>query len=241
MTDTSPCLADRVLVVMAKAPRAGRVKTRLSSKYPVTVIVELYRCLLADTLTLGLSIPNTQLAVMAPPEDLDEVAALLPAGVRGIAQHGTGLADALASVFDTFTADRPRRVIAFNSDSPHLPASVLDDAFAVLLTHDLVAGPTEDGGYYLVGATAPHATLFDPCPLSTSGALAALLANARSKDLTYRLTREWFDVDVASDLARLAAALRLNPSAAPRTAAHLHSWSDRATSQVAPVAGSDVP
>lgn len=230
MTDTLARLADRVLVVMAKAPRAGRVKTRLSSQYPVQVIVELYRCMLVDTLALGVSIPDTQVAVMAPLEDLGEFTGLLPAGVPVIAQQGTGLADALGSVFDTFTADRPRRVIAFNSDSPHLPADVLDDAFATLLTHDLVAGPSDDGGYYLVGATAAHAKLFDPNPLSTTGALAALLANARSKDLTYGLTREWFDVDVASDLARLAEALRRDPAAAPRTAAHLRSWPDRVRS-----------
>ncbi len=231
--------ADRVLVVMAKAPRAGRVKTRLSNEYPATVVVELYRCLLQDTLALAASIADTEVAVMAPPEDLEELAALLPAGVIGTPQRGTGLADALSSVFEAFTADRQRRVVAFNSDSPHLPPTVLDDAFAVLLTHDLVAGPTDDGGYYLVGATAPHANLFDPSPLGTSGALAALLANARSKQLTYALTRDWFDVDLASDLARLAEALGRDPSAAPRTAAYLRSWPERDRSQAPRASGSD--
>ena len=233
MTDRSATAAHRVLVVMAKAPRVGHVKTRLAGEYPVGSIVDLYRCLLDDTLALGSSIPNTQVAVMAPQEDLHELAALLPAGVSGVAQQGRGLAAALTSVFATFTCEGLRRVIAFNSDSPHLPPRVLDEAFAALLTDDLVAGPTEDGGYYLVGATAPHAGLFDPTPMGTDSALASLLANARARGLTYRLTEEWFDVDVASDLPRLAEALRRDPSAAPRTAALLRSWSDRAVTNPA--------
>jgi len=233
VTDRSAAAADRVLVVMAKAPRPGHVKTRLSGEYPVASIVELYRCLLNDTLALGLSIPNTQVAVMAPQEDLHELATLLPAGVSGLAQQGCGLAAALTSVFDTFTREGRRRVIAFDSDSPHLPPRVLDDAFEALLTDDLVAGPTDDGGYYLVGATAAHAGLFDPAPMGTKTALQSLLANARAQGLTYRLTEEWFDVDVASDLSRLAEALRRDSSAAPRTAALLRSWSDRAVTSPA--------
>jgi len=124
-------------------------------------------------------------------------------------------------------------VIAFDSDSPHLPPRVLDDAFEALLTNDLVAGPTDDGGYYLVGATAAHAGLFDPAPMGTKTALQSLLAHARAQGLTYRLTEEWFDVDVASDLSRLAEALRRDWSAAPRTAALLRSWSDRAVTSPA--------
>lgn len=236
---TSADVAHRVLVVMAKAPRPGRVKTRLSGEYPVGAIVELYRCLLDDTLALGLSLQDTQVAVMAPPEDRDELAALLPAGVRCVAQQGIGLAAALTSVFAVFTLEqsrtpeRSRRVIAFNSDSPHLPRRALDEAFAALLTHDLVVGPTGDGGYYLVGATAPHAGLFHPAPMGTGSALESLLANARASGLTYRLTQEWFDVDVAGDLTRLAEALRRDPSASPRTAALLRSWSDRPGTDVA--------
>jgi rSAM/selenodomain-associated transferase 1 len=239
VTDAWTKVAHQVLVVMAKAPRPGRVKTRLTGEYPVGAIVELYRCLLDDTLALGLSIPNTQVAVMAPPEDLHELATLCPAGVRGVAQQGSGLAAALTSVFATFTAEGSRRVVAFNSDSPHLPRRVLDEAFAALLTHDLVAGPTDDGGYYLVGATSPHAGLFDPAPMGTESALESLLANARAKGLTYRLTEEWFDVDVASDLPRFAEALRRDPSAAPRTAALLRSWSNQAGADAARGSGPD--
>lgn len=224
MTGSPANVADRVLVVMAKAPRAGRVKTRLSGAYAAAAIVELYRCLLDDTLALALSIPDTHVAVMAPAEDVGELAAVLPPGVRVVAQHGRGLAAALTSVFVMFSTARPRPVVAFNSDSPHLPRRALENAFAALLTHDLVVGPTDDGGYYLVGATSPHPGLFDPVPMGTASACDSLLANARAQRLTSALTQEWFDVDVAGDLRRLAETLGRDPAASPRTAALLRSW-----------------
>lgn len=232
---------DRVLVVMAKAPRPGRVKTRLSATYSSAAIVDLYRCLLSDTLALGLSLDDTAVAVMAPAGDLDDLMPLLPPLVTAVAQEGAGLAAALASVFATFTRDRPRRVLAFNSDSPHLPARLLDDAFEALSTHDVVAGPTDDGGYYLVGATASHDGLFDPLPMGTGGALASLASNAAALQLTLRLTGEWFDVDVAGDLERLAAMLREDRSLAPRTAACLQWWSLSGAQTTAQPSRQDTP
>lgn len=232
---------DRVLVVMAKAPRPGRVKTRLSASYPADATVDLYRCLLSDTLDLGLSLEDTAVAIMAPADDLDDLVPLLPPSVTAVAQEGTGLAAALASVFSAFTRDRPRRVLAFNSDSPHLPGRLLEDAFDALLTHDVVAGPTDDGGYYLVGATASHEGLFDPVPMGTGGALASLGSNAAALGLTLQLTGEWFDVDVAGDLERLAVMLRQDPSLAPKTAACLQSWSLAGQPTVAQPTSQDAP
>ncbi len=232
---------DRVLVVMAKAPRPGRVKTRLSASYPGAATVVLYRCLLSDTLDLGLSLEHTAVAIMAPAEDLDDLVPLLPPSVTAVAQEGTGLAAALASVFATFTRDRPQRVLAFNSDSPHLPGRLLEDAFDALLTHDVVAGPTDDGGYYLVGATASHESLFDPVPMGTGGALASLASNAAALGLTLQLTGAWFDVDVADDLERLAAMLRQDPSLAPNTAACLQSWALAGQPTVAQPTSQDAP
>lgn len=215
---------ERVLVVMAKAPRPGRVKTRLAATLPAAATVECYRALLEDTLALGLALDDTRVAVMAPPEDLDALRPLLPPPVEAVAQQGRGLADALASVFATFTRDRPRRVIAFNSDSPHLPPQLLDAAFDALRSHDIVTGPTDDGGYYLVGATASHEGLFEPAPMGTGGALASLLARAAARQLSHASVAPWFDVDVAGDLARLADVLRRDPAAAPRTARWLAAW-----------------
>ena len=226
---------DCMLVIMAKAPKPGRVKTRLAQSFPLTAVTAFYRCLLDDTMTLARSLGNVEVAIMCPGSDLDELACLAGEQMCVVAQKGEGLAAGLTSVFAHFAAGH-RRVIAFNSDSPHLPASVLEDAFKVLAAHDIVIGPTHDGGYYLIGAKATHPALFENDGMGTTNALEALLARARTLALSVGFTAPFYDIDVASDLARLAAELRLAPARAPRTAAWLTEW-DHAVPQLRPDTG----
>jgi glycosyltransferase A (GT-A) superfamily protein (DUF2064 family) len=127
-------------------------------------------------------------------------------------------------VFAHFAEGHQRRTIAFNSDSPHLPRSVLEDAFETLAAHDVVVGPTHDGGYYLVGAKAFHPTLFGRDGIGTSSALERLLSRARALELSVGFADPFYDIDVADDLTRLAAELRLAPIRAPRTARWLKEW-----------------
>src|SRR5215469_13555216 len=105
-----------------------------------------------------------------------------------------------ASVFQHFASPGHHDVIAFNSDSPHLPASALEAAFDVLETCDLVVGPTQDGGYYLVGASASYPGLFSNTGMGTANALEALLRHARELGLSVQLLDPFYDIDVASDL-----------------------------------------
>jgi rSAM/selenodomain-associated transferase 1 len=216
--------SDRILVVMAKAPRPGAVKTRLIPSLPGEAVTAFYRCLLDDTLSLARSLPGVEVAVMCPEPDVNELALLAGNDVSVVAQTSEGLAAGLTSVFAHFTDKDQRRVIAFNSDSPHLPASVLEDAFETLAAHDVVVGPTHDGGYYLVGAKAEHPTLFARDGMGTNSALDMLLSRARSLGLSVGFAEPFYDVDVADDLTRLAAELRQDPTRAPRTARWLKEW-----------------
>ncbi|HEU4383533.1 MAG TPA: DUF2064 domain-containing protein [Anaeromyxobacteraceae bacterium] len=213
--------APRALVVMAKAPRKGHAKTRLDGAVPD--VVRLSECMLRDTLDLARSLGGVQVAVMCPPQDVGPLSALLP-GVELVAQQGTGLAAALASAFSHFVGAGFSRVIALDADSPHLPASVVREAFARLDESDLVVGPTEDGGYYLVGASASHPGLFEEAPLGTASAYEALWLTARARGLSVAAAPVWYDVDVAADLLRLGRDLGAEPARAPRTAALLASW-----------------
>ena len=214
------------LVVMAKAPRPGMVKTRLAQSLPVEAVTELYGCFLNDTMALARSLDTVDVAIMCPAPDVDELTRLAQIqGVVGVvAQKGEGLAAGLTSVFAHFAAPGRQRVVAFNSDSPHLPASVLESAFEALTAHDMVVGPTHDGGYYLVGAKAAYPALFDGDGMGTKSALEVLMARARGLQLSVAFTDPFYDVDVEGDLTRLAAELRLAPSRAPRTAAWLEQW-----------------
>ncbi len=215
---------DCTLVIMAKAPKPGMVKTRLAQSLPLPAVTALYRCLLDDTMALARSLGTVEVAIMCPGSDVDELACLAGDAVRVVAQTGEGLAAGLTSVFAHFAALGRQRVVAFNSDSPHLPASVLGSAFEALTGHDVVVGPTHDGGYYLVGAKAAHPALFDGDGMGTKSALEALLARARGLQLSVGFTDPFYDIDVEDDLTRLAAELRLAPARAPRTAAWLKRW-----------------
>jgi len=209
--------SDRVLVIMAKAPKPGSVKTRLAPSLSPAAVTAFYGCLLDDTLALARSLSDVEVAIMCPDSDVNELAQLAGSEVSVVAQKGDGLAAGLTSVFAQFSDDHRRRVIAFNSDSPHLPRSILEGAFETLAAHDVVVGPTHDGGYYLVGAKASHPTLFGGDGMGTSSALERLLSRVRDLELSVGFAAPFYDIDVADDLTRLAEELRLAPARAPRT------------------------
>ena len=232
---------DRVLVIMAKAPRPGEVKTRLTSSLSAEAVTDFYCCLLDDTLVLARSLSDVEVAIMCPDSDVAELSQLAGDEASVIAQKGEGLAAGLTSVFAHFAPDHQkeahqRRIIAFNSDSPHLPRSVLEDAFETLAAHDVVVGPTHDGGYYLVGAKASHPTLFANDGMGTASALERLLSRTRKLQLSVGFAETFYDIDVAEDLTRLAEELQLAPDRAPRTAAWLKEW-ELAAGRLRPATG----
>ena len=212
---------DRVLVIMAKAPRPGAVKTRLAPGLSPEAVTAFYCCLLDDTLALARSLGDVEVAIMCPASDVNQLAQLAGNETNVVAQKGEGLAAGLGSVFRHFAGVHPRRTIAFNSDSPHLPRSVLENAFETLAAHDVVVGPTDDGGYYLVGAKASHPTLFAHDGMGTSSAQERILSRTRAFELSVGFAAPFYDIDVADDLTRLAAEFRLTPSRTPRRARRL--------------------
>jgi uncharacterized protein len=212
-----------VLAIMTKAPRPGRVKTRLASAHPADRIVTLYRALVEDTLDLARLMCVPTVAV-CPADDEADVAEWLGGGIKVLPQRGIGLADALSSTFDRLCNDNGRRVIAFNADSPHLSTVALDSAFSALATADLVVGPCDDGGYYLVGATRSYPGLFDAGAMGRESACAALLSAAEHRGLRVALSAEHYDIDLPTDLVRLARELAREPWRASRTAALLVEW-----------------
>src|ERR1700746_890401 len=112
---------DCTLVIMAKAPKPGMVKTRLSQSLPLAAVVELYRCLLDDTRALARSLDDVQVAIMCPEADVEDLSRAVGDAIPIIPQSGDGLAAGLTSVFAHFAAGGHRRLVAFYSDSPHPP------------------------------------------------------------------------------------------------------------------------
>ena len=214
---------DRVLAIMIKAPRPGHVKTRLSAAYSSEAIVALYRALVEDTLDLARS-TGVRTAAICPANDETDVASWLPDDIQVLPQRGSGLAAGLHSAFEQLCKAQTRRVVAFNADSPHLSPAVLDAAFVALEADDLVVGPCDDGGYYMVGAKRAHPGLFDPSTMGGGSACETLLSRAAQAGLRFTLAREHYDVDVPGDVMRLASDLASDSRRAARTAAVLAGW-----------------
>src|SRR5260370_15543194 len=119
-SQTAACFShpNRTLVIMAKAPKPGMVKTRLAGSLPPPAVTALYRCLLEDTLALATSLANVEVAVMCPESDRDELAHVLGNTVQVVAQKGEGLAAGLTSVFRHFTPPGRQQFIASNIYPP---------------------------------------------------------------------------------------------------------------------------
>ena len=198
-----------VLVVFAKQPAPGQVKTRLCPPLTPAQAADLYACMLEDVLdsTLRASAALGLAAVLAlhPPE----AAAAFPAraGLRCEPQRGADLGARMEHAFAReFEAGRGP-VLLRGSDSPTLRLETLSAALHALERSDLVICPDRDGGYNLVGLRRPAPGLFSH-PMSTASVLGDTLARSRRAGLTHVCLPAGFDIDTAADLALLAEARR---------------------------------
>jgi rSAM/selenodomain-associated transferase 1 len=192
----------KLLVVMAKAPVPGQVKTRLQPRFSPADAADLYRCFLEDRLRDVASIPEIDRAVaFAPATAADRFASLAPEGFLLFPQRGRDLGEKLESLFSTTLALGYGAVVVTDSDSPDLPRSFLGDAFALLAGgSDVVFGPCRDGGYYLVGMKTSTPGFFANIPWSTSRVLERSLAVADRLGLKAGILPPWQDIDTFEDL-----------------------------------------
>jgi uncharacterized protein len=107
---------NRIVVIMAKAPRAGSVKTRLAEKLSLEAVTELYRCFLKDTVALAQTLVDANVLLMCPESDVEELSLAVDRAAPVVAQTGRGLAAALTTVFAVYASSGENRVIAFNSE-----------------------------------------------------------------------------------------------------------------------------
>jgi hypothetical protein len=211
---------------MAKVPAAGAVKTRLCPPLRPEQAAGLAQCFLLDRVEQLAGLEATDTAVAFAPADREaELAALLPGGVRRVAQSGADLGARLDRVLTDLLAEGYAGAAAVDADSPTLPTEYLRVACAHLRagSSDVVVGPSEDGGYYLIGLRRPAPALFHDMPWSTPAVLAETLERIRRLDWRVVLLPPWFDVDRGTDLARLRAIPPggVAPFRPPRTLAFL--------------------
>jgi uncharacterized protein len=216
----------RSLVVMAKRPAAGATKTRLVPPLTGEQAANLYECFLLDALQVARSIPNVARYIAYPPADGRDYFLRLAPDFGPVSQIGVGLGDRLAYVIEEIARRDGGPVVAMSSDSPTLPTAYVARAFDVLARDkaDVVLGPCDDGGYYLIGLGLPQPRLLREVPMSTPQVLRDTLALAATAGLRAALLPPWYDVDVADDLRRLAADLAASP---PEGAHHTRMFLER--------------
>jgi rSAM/selenodomain-associated transferase 1 len=197
------------VAIMAKAPAAGGVKTRLCPPLSGAEAAALYRCFLLDKIRQVQGLRDARPAIAYTPVEERPVFEALAPGVGLIAQRGMDLGERLRNCLDELLRDGCGGAMAIDSDTPTLPLQYLQEGVDLMAraTADLVLGPTEDGGYYLIGVREPHPELFEAIPWSTAGVLAATIQRAEAKGLRIACLPRWFDVDTPQDLARLKASL----------------------------------
>jgi hypothetical protein len=214
------------LAIFAKAPVAGQVKTRLCPPLTAEQAAKLYECFLLDTVARACSLTGVRVFLAITPGGTEPLfRALLSCPVNYLPQRGATLGEREANVFADLLQQGFSRIVIIGSDIPTLPPAHLHAAFACLEEpgNDVVMGPSDDGGYYLIGARALHPTLFQDIAWSTPTVCAETLTRARRAGLHVAQVPSWHDVDNADDLRKLV--LKLNVAepepVAPYTQAYL--------------------
>jgi len=194
---------EKLLVIVAKEPQPGKVKTRLFPKFSPVIAAELYRCFLHDRIQEVRTFNGVARAIAYTPEDARETFATLALdGFELFAQRGKHLGERLSNIFLEKLSQRYKAVSIVDSDSPDLPKSLMEESFELLLSKqaDIVFGPCYDGGYYLVGMRKPYPELFRNIPWSTETVLSTTLEKARELELNVKLLTPWNDLDTFEDL-----------------------------------------
>lgn len=195
--------AGRAVVVMAKAPRPGSVKTRLAPLLGHEGCAALAVVLLRHAVGTGLScMPGATFVAVDPPDATSEVAATLPGHVRCFAQSGRHLGERMSRALDHVRAAGHRPVVVIGTDVPLLRTTHLEDTFTLLGSgRDVVFGPARDGGYTLVGLAGDHQGVFaiEPAVWSGPEVLAASLAVATGAGLSIGLIEPLPDLDSPAD------------------------------------------
>jgi uncharacterized protein len=197
------------LAVMTKAPRAGQVKTRLTPLLTPEEAAALNTCFLRDT-TAAISITAGEgvargIAVYTPVGTEADYAEILPVEFQLIPQRGEAFGERLIFAMEDLFRLGFESVCLIDSDSPTVPQRAFTEAVTILARPGdaVVLGPSEDGGYYLIGMKKLHRALFEDIAWSTERVLEQTIERAQQMNLQVHLLPTWYDVDDRMTLRRL--------------------------------------
>lgn len=194
-----------LLVVFARRPELGKVKTRLSPPLTAEQALAFHRALVEDTLDHLDRIERREMEkLLLLSHALEDPSELhIPTGWGQAIQSNGELGEKLASLFYTSFRRGVTRLVVLGSDSPTIPPEVIEEAFDDLETRKIVVGPAEDGGYYLLGCSQWMPELFQNIDWGTPAVLQQTLDTATSLQASVSTLIPWYDIDRAEDLDKL--------------------------------------
>jgi len=198
------------LLVFAKQPIPGAVKTRLTTLLTPEEAAGLYTAFLKDALAQYATLGTDIRLYLAPPGDIPPE--WLPERARVFHQNGNDLGERMLFAFlETFKAGY-ERIVIIGTDHPTLPTMFLEMAFDALKErYGMVIGPTDDGGYYLLGMNEWYPEVFENMTYSHPEVFQQTLDRMEETNATITILPEWYDVDLPKDLSRLIADLAESP------------------------------
>ena len=182
-------------ILFVKEPYPGQVKTRLHGCCSPQQAAALYRAFVLDSATiLAASAATLKVVAYAPVTAAAAMRQLLsPEKFEFIPQPETDLGRRMDRLLHWSMARGARRTVIIGSDSPSLPPTYIDQALDLLKEHEVVLGPSTDGGYYLVGQSSANSTIFVDIDWSTGRVLEQTLEKVGTQSLG--LLPPWYDVD----------------------------------------------
>ncbi len=214
------------LVILAKAPLPGEVKTRLFPHLTPEEAAQLHRVFVLDTLMRLKPLRDIRQYIACYPSSTDPFFKQLGHDyqIELIDQQGDHLGERMSGVVKTLMARGCQRVVLMGTDSPTLPVAYVEMAFEALQKCPVVLGPSQDGGYYLIGLSRCIPELFEGIPWSTEKVFDLTLRKIHNLGHECEILPSWFDVDDIKGFKALKDQLAGKPDLAPHTQALLKSY-----------------
>jgi rSAM/selenodomain-associated transferase 1 len=191
--------------MFAKFWQPGEVKTRLAREIGNEAAARLYRAFIDTLLTRFNDVGDERTLAFSPAERANEFAQLVGGKNWKLRPQGDGdLGTRMGRHFVQAFSAAVERAVLIGSDSPTLPREFVEQAFALLEDNSVVLGPSEDGGYYLIGLAGGVPPIFNEMPWSTPQVWNETLNRLQAARLKFAVLPTWYDVDEAADLRRLA-------------------------------------
>lgn len=203
---------DRALIIFTREPEPGRTKTRLMPYLSPEDCAELHRCMIRDIASQAAQLNADVIVSYTCSAHASESADVPPflqevfgrhdhVMAEFIKQSGDDLGSRMENAFAEAFAKGYKKVILIGTDIPELEAESIDAAFAMLDVSDVVLGPTEDGGYYLIGMKALHPEAFDVKLYGVSSVYEETAASIRAAGLSVSMVDSYADIDTPQDVS----------------------------------------